>query len=48
MYAVFSYLMKNRAAFRNLYALGGNIEAAKMMGVSEFRTCMLATYPAAR
>ena len=42
VYAVFSYLMRNRASFRNIYALGGNLEAAKMMGVSEFKTCLLA------
>lgn len=42
MFAVFAYLMKNRAAFRNIYAVGGNLEAARMMGISIFKTRLLA------
>lgn len=42
VFAAFAYLMKNRAAFRNLYAVGSNMEAARMMGISVFRTRLLA------
>lgn len=42
VFAAIAYLMKNRSAFRNLYAVGGNLEAARMMGISVFRTRLLA------
>lgn len=42
VYLLFSYLMKSKSAFRNMYAVGGNAEAAKMMGVSVFKTRALA------
>lgn len=42
VFAIFGYLMKNRAAFRNLYAVGSSVEAASMMGISIFRTRLLA------
>lgn len=42
VFVIFAYLMKNRPAFRNLYAVGGNLEAARMMGINIFRSRLLA------
>ena len=41
VFVLFALLMKHRSAFRNIYAVGGNIEAARMMGISVFKTRLL-------
>ena len=41
-FVVFSFLMKRRPAFRNLYAVGASEEAASMMGIRVFKTRMMA------
>ncbi len=38
LYSICSYSLKNVPLIRNIYAVGGNEEAAKMMGVNVFKT----------
>lgn len=42
VFILFAYLMKQRPAFRNLYAMGASEEAASMMGIQIFKTRMMA------
>lgn len=42
VFLIFGYLMSRRPAFRCLYALGANEEAATMMGIQIFKTRMIA------
>ncbi len=42
VFVVIGYFLKNSAMFRNIYAVGGNEEAADLMGVNIFRTRLLA------
>ncbi|MCH1952666.1 ABC transporter permease [Enterocloster sp. OA13] len=41
-FVVFAVLLKKRSAFRNIYAVGGNEEAATMMGINVYKTRLLA------
>lgn len=42
VFVVFAILLKRRPAFRNIYAVGGNEEAAVMMGINVYKTRLLA------
>lgn len=42
IFVIFAYLMKSRASFRAMYAVGASEEAATMMGINVTRTRMLA------
>jgi Ribose/xylose/arabinose/galactoside ABC-type transport systems, permease components len=42
IFIVIGFLMKNIASFRNIYAVGSNEEAARLMGVNVFNTMLLA------
>ena len=41
-FVIFSFLLRNAPVFRNIYAVGGNADAARMMGISVYRTRALA------
>lgn len=41
-FVIFAVLLKRRPAFRNIYAVGGNEEAAVMMGINVYKTRLLA------
>lgn len=42
VFVVIGFFMKNSAMFRNIYAVGSNEEAARLMGVNTFGTMLLA------
>lgn len=41
-FIIFAILLKSRSSFRNIYAVGGNEEAAIMMGINVYKTRLLA------